>query len=72
MQGRDYRYSRDRGQDNLYRYGLYGLLVLIWGSTWLVIRISLDHYPPFFTLAIRFLVAGLAFLGAAVLLWSRG
>jgi len=33
-------------------------LVLIWGSTWYVIRIGLESYPPFFSLAVRFSVAG--------------
>lgn len=38
---------------------------LLWGSTYLAIRIGLTGYPPFFMAAIRFLVAGgllLAFL----------
>jgi drug/metabolite transporter (DMT)-like permease len=37
-------------------------LVLIWGSTWYVIRIGLESYPPFFSLTVRFLVAGPALL----------
>lgn len=37
-------------------------LVLIWGSTWYVIRIGLEAYPPFFSLAARFAFAGPALL----------
>lgn len=33
------------------------LLCLIWGSTWLAIKIGLDSVPPFWGVAIRFLVA---------------
>jgi drug/metabolite transporter (DMT)-like permease len=40
---------------------LFGGLVLIWGSTWLVIRIGLESFPPFFSLAVRFGLAGPAF-----------
>jgi len=32
--------------------------VLIWGTTWLAIRVGLEHYPPFFSLAVRFSFAG--------------
>ena len=69
MERQDYRDSTGPGQGNLFRYGLFGALVLVWGSTWLVIRISLELYPPFLTLAARFLGAGLAFL--AYIRWRR-
>ncbi len=39
----------------------YILLCLIWGSTWLFIRVALEDMPPFWALAIR-LVPALAFL----------
>lgn len=35
-----------------------GLLVAIWGTTWAVIRIGLDHLPPLTALAWRFALAG--------------
>jgi drug/metabolite transporter (DMT)-like permease len=38
--------------------GVYALLVLIWGTTWFAIRVGLAHYPPFFSLAARFCIAG--------------
>ena len=41
---------------------VFTLLVLIWGSTWLAIKVGLEHYPPFFCLAVRFGLAGPAFL----------
>ncbi len=38
--------------------GFYYLTIsLIWGSTWLAIRISLKSFPPFFSAGLRFLVA---------------
>lgn len=44
----------------------YTLLCLIWGSTWLVIRIGLAEMPPFWSLALR-LAFGFAFLIAVSL-----
>ena len=38
------------------------LLCLIWGSTWIFIKLGLDHWPPF-------TFAGLRFLLAAIILW---
>ena len=40
---------------------------LIWGSTYLAIRIALDGYPPFLMASIRFVIAGVLMLG--VLRW---
>jgi len=40
---------------------------LIWGSTYLAIRIALESYPPFLMAAIRFLIAGALMFG--VLRW---
>jgi drug/metabolite transporter (DMT)-like permease len=40
-------------------YSLMALISLIWGSTWLVIRLGLFHLPPFFSAGVRFVVAGL-------------
>ncbi len=37
---------------------VFGAIVLIWGTTWLAIRVGLEHYPPFFSLAVRFSFAG--------------
>ena len=36
---------------------------LVWGSTYLAIRVGLEGYPPFLMGAIRFIVASLAFYG---------
>ncbi len=33
------------------------LLAIIWGSTWLGIKISIEHFPPFFSAGLRFLTA---------------
>jgi drug/metabolite transporter (DMT)-like permease len=37
---------------------LYGLLVLIWSSTWVAIKIGLDDMPPLLSAGIRFAIAG--------------
>jgi drug/metabolite transporter (DMT)-like permease len=42
---------------------LYGLVCLIWGSTWLAIKFGLEGVPPF-------LGAGLRFALAAAILWG--
>lgn len=41
---------------------LYSLLCLIWGSTWLALKISLDYIPPIFGLGLRFTFS-------AIVLW---
>jgi len=41
-----------------FAFFVFASIVLIWGTTWLAIRIGLGHYPPFFSLAVRFSFAG--------------
>jgi drug/metabolite transporter (DMT)-like permease len=41
---------------------LYGLLVLIWSSTWVAIKIGLEDCPPLLGAGIRFAFAGLVLL----------
>ena len=45
---------------------LYALLVLIWSSTWVSIKIGLEDLEPLFGAGIRFALAGLVLLGLAV------
>ena len=45
--------------------GTFTLLVLIWGTTWSVIRISLDGIPPFAGVSIRFAIAAVILFGIA-------
>lgn len=46
-----------------------GSVYLIWGSTYLAIRIAIETLPPFLMAAVRFLIAG----GILYLIrWSRG
>jgi drug/metabolite transporter (DMT)-like permease len=45
----------------------YIALCLIWGSTWLAIRIVVRDIPPFEAVAVRFLAAGALLLGIALL-----
>jgi drug/metabolite transporter (DMT)-like permease len=44
---------------------LYGLLVLIWSSTWVAIKIGLEDCPPLLGAGIRFAAAGLVLLAFA-------
>lgn len=37
----------------------YTLISIIWGSTWLAIKVGLDSVPPFYGIAIRFTLASL-------------
>src|SRR5215470_16958136 len=53
----------------------YLSLCLIWGSTWLAIRVVVHDVPPFEAAALRFVAAGALLLGAALLQkrpWPRG
>jgi drug/metabolite transporter (DMT)-like permease len=42
--------------------GGYILICILWGSTWLAIKIGLESIPPFFGAAVRFLLASLILL----------
>jgi drug/metabolite transporter (DMT)-like permease len=57
--------SRGRGAEAL----VFLSLVVVWGTTWLAIRVGLEHYPPFFSLAVRFGLAGPVLL---LLMFLRG
>jgi drug/metabolite transporter (DMT)-like permease len=45
----------------------FGIVTLIWGSTWLVIRDQLGVVPPSWSVSYRFLVAGIALLAWSAL-----
>ncbi|GAA0738399.1 DMT family transporter [Sphingomonas japonica] len=44
----------------------FGIVTLIWGSTWIVIRDQLGTVPPSWSVTYRFLVAGIAMLAWAL------
>jgi len=44
------------------KIAVFSLLVLIWGTTWFVVKIGVEAYPPFFSITARFLLAGGLFL----------
>ena len=46
-------------------YGLYALLVLIWSSTWVAIKIGLEDAPALLGAGIRFAAAGILLLAFA-------
>src|SRR5579872_3330420 len=61
------RHPRFVSRRALVEAALYALICLIWGSTWLAIKIGLVGVPPFLAAGLRFLLAtllvGLALLG---------
>ena len=48
------------------RIAVWLALALIWGTTWLVLKVGLSHLPPFTFAGIRFLLAGLVLLAVVV------
>lgn len=53
----------------------YIFLCLIWGSTWLAIRVIVRDVPPFLAAALRFFVAAVVLIAWALLrksVWPRG
>ncbi|HKY90343.1 MAG TPA: EamA family transporter [Nevskiaceae bacterium] len=49
--------------------GAFAVLYLVWGSTYLAIRIVVEHLPPALSAGVRFVFAGLLMLGYA---WWQG
>jgi drug/metabolite transporter (DMT)-like permease len=49
----------------------YLLVCVVWGSTYLVIRIGVAELPPFMFAGLRFFAAGLLLLGGALLFGDR-
>jgi drug/metabolite transporter (DMT)-like permease len=46
--------------------GFVVLLCLIWGSTWFAIRVGLESLPPFFSAALRYVIAAGIVAGLAI------
>jgi drug/metabolite transporter (DMT)-like permease len=46
-------------------FGMYGMLVVIWSSTWVAIKIGLEDCPPLLGAGARFALAGLVLLAVA-------
>jgi len=59
-----------RGTDGL-TLGAYATVCVVWGSTYLAIRIGVQHLPPALMGSFRFLAAGTLLLGAALLTGQR-
>ena len=60
---------------NIWNVALYGLLCVIWGSTWLVIKVGYGGLGPFNVAAVRFFIAAAVFVPIVVVsraLWPRG
>lgn len=44
-------------------YILYALLCIIWGTTWIVLKVSLQGTPPFLAIGLRFILSALILWG---------
>lgn len=53
------------------RGAAFAMLCVIWGSTWLAIRIGLQGAPPFLAASLRFVVASLTLVAMAFVFRSR-
>lgn len=56
-------------------YGIYALLCVVWGSTWLAIKVGLTGAPPFLSASLRFLLAAAILVPLSLGLrapWPRG
>jgi drug/metabolite transporter (DMT)-like permease len=51
--------------------GLYAVLVLIWSSTWVAIRIGVHDVPPLYGAGLRFSIAGIGLLAVCAALGRR-
>lgn len=50
-------------------YAAFAVVCVVWGTTYLAIRVALETIPPLLMTATRFIIAGLIMLGIA---WLRG
>ncbi|MGZ8940415.1 MAG: EamA family transporter, partial [Limisphaerales bacterium] len=41
----------------------FAVIYVVWGSTYLAIRVVVETIPPFLSAAVRFLVAGVLLMG---------
>lgn len=55
----------------LARAAAFAMLCIIWGSTWLVIRIGLEGAPPFLAASLRFVVASVTLLALTTVFRAR-
>src|SRR6058998_801525 len=53
------------------RSAAFAMLCLIWGSTWLAIRIGLEGAPPFLSASLRFAVASIVLVLLTVVFRSK-
>ncbi|MFQ6012692.1 MAG: DMT family transporter [Thermoplasmata archaeon] len=56
-------------------YGIYALLSVVWGSTWLAIKVGLEGAPPLLAASLRFFLAAGILLAVTALIrapWPRG
>ena len=49
----------------------FGIIYVVWGSTYLAIRVVVETIPPFISAGVRFLIAGILLLGVDTLVSNR-
>ena len=49
-------------------YAAYGVLYIVWGSTYLAMKLAVKTLPPFTTASLRFVFSGLLLLGIGMFL----
>jgi drug/metabolite transporter (DMT)-like permease len=49
-------------------YLAYAFICIIWGTTYLAIRVAVTHYPPFLMAGMRQLLSGILMMGIALLI----
>jgi drug/metabolite transporter (DMT)-like permease len=59
--------SRPNPPSHAYAYAALACVCVLWGTTYLGIRVSLEALPPFYLVAIRYTISGAALLLAAAL-----
>jgi drug/metabolite transporter (DMT)-like permease len=67
--------SRDASMRQFVDLAMYALLCVIWGSTWLVIKVGYGGLGPFNVASLRFFIAGLVFVPLVRVFrarWPRG
>ncbi len=60
-----------KNNKNLTAYIALGAVCILWGTTYLALRVGVTQFPPFLFSALRFLMAGPILIGAMLLLGKK-
>jgi drug/metabolite transporter (DMT)-like permease len=64
--------TRTRTTPGWLAWGALGVVYVVWGSTYLAIRFTVESMPPMLSAGLRFVVAGLVLILAVLVLAGRG